>query len=174
MGLIMRLYRRVLLGLMLPLMSWAAELDITVQIPQLNVSEYHRPYVAIWIQDESNQVVANLAVWYEVNNANNEGAKWLNDLRQWWRRAGRTMSMPVDGVTGATRPVGQHKLHFVAGEQPLGELKAGNYTLMIEAVREVGGRELLQLPFEWGAKQSQHLSVQGKTELGEVTLDVNP
>lgn len=160
--------------LLLSPLSWAADLDITLTIPQLNVSEYHRPYVAIWIEDENHQATATLAVWYEVNNAKNEGAKWLNDLRQWWRRAGRSMGLPVDGVTGATRPVGQHKLHFTDGESPLGTLAAGQYTLMVEAVREVGGRELLRLPFEWPATASQHLSVQGETELGNVMLDINP
>ena len=28
----------------------AANLDVNVEIPRLDVSEYHRPYVAIWIE----------------------------------------------------------------------------------------------------------------------------
>src|SRR5690606_11833339 len=43
--------------------SRAESLDLSVEIPRLNVSEYHRPYVAIWIRDEKHKVVANLAVW---------------------------------------------------------------------------------------------------------------
>ena len=32
--------------------------------------------------------------------------QWLPDLRQWWRKSGRTLQVPVDGVTGPTRPAG--------------------------------------------------------------------
>jgi hypothetical protein len=45
---------------------------------------------------------------------------------------------------------------------------------VVEAVREVGGREQLRIPFEWPARQKQHATAQGKTELGAVTLDVAP
>lgn len=169
-----RLGVMLLLLVLVPLSSWAAEVDITVTIPQINVSEYHRPYVAVWIEDGRHQVAANLAVWYELHNAKGEGAKWLNDLRQWWRRAGRSMSLPVDGVTGATRPVGQHQLHFSDNEPPLDQLAAGDYTLVVEAVREVGGRELLRIPFQWPAVKTLHRSVQGKSELGDIDLDISP
>ena len=27
----------------------AAELNVSLQIPALNVAEYHRPYVAVWV-----------------------------------------------------------------------------------------------------------------------------
>lgn len=82
--------------------------------------------------------------------------------------------MPVDGVTGATRPVGEHTLNFKGTSMPLATLAPGKYNIVIEAVREVGGRELLRLPFDWPGTQKQHATVQGKTELGTVTLDVNP
>ena len=64
------------------------KLEATVEIPKLNVSEYHRPYVAVWVQDQNRNVVANLAVWYQMKKGNEgEGTKWLPDLRQWWRRS---------------------------------------------------------------------------------------
>jgi len=53
-------------------------------------------------------------------------------------------------------------------------LAAGSYKLYVEAAREVGGRELLQIPFEWPAKSSQLLEVQGKTELGKIALQLTP
>ncbi len=50
----------------------------------------------------------------------------------------------------------------------------GKYNLVVEATREVGGRELLRLPFEWPGTQKQQASANGKTELGAVTLNVTP
>ena len=89
----------------------AADLSLSVEIPQLPVAEYHRPYVAIWIEGADQNIAANLAVWYQVRG---DHTKWLPDLRQWWRRGGRDLKVPVDGLTGATRPVGQHLLKFDA------------------------------------------------------------
>lgn len=153
----------------------AADLSLTVKIPTQSVAEYHRPYAAIWIEREDHSVAAQLTTWYaQKDSKEGAGSKWLPDLRQWWRRGGRALSMPVDGVSGATRPAGEYKLSFVDGQAPLGTLTAGNYTLVIEAAREVGGREVLRVPFSWPATESQHLTAHGKTELGDVSLDINP
>jgi hypothetical protein len=154
--------------------AFAAEMNLTVQIPTLKVAEYHRPYVAVWIEREDHSVAANLAVWYDVKKADGEGTKWLKDVRQWWRRSGRGQAMPIDGVSGATRPAGQHQLSFTAGKPPLGDLVAGKYELVVEAAREVGGRELQRIPFTWPATSPTHLSAQGSDELGLISLDLNP
>jgi hypothetical protein len=149
----------------------AADLSLNVEIPNLPVAEYHRPYVAIWVEGADQAIAANLAVWYQVRG---DHTKWLPDLRQWWRRGGRDLKVPVDGLTGATRPVGQHILKFDAAMQPLAGLAPGKYTLVVEAVREVGGREALRLPFEWPIKAAKRASAQGTSELGAVALTLNP
>jgi hypothetical protein len=149
----------------------AADLTLNVEIPQLPVAEYHRPYVAIWIEDANQAIAANLAVWYQVRG---DHTKWLPDLRQWWRRGGRDLKVPVDGLTGATRPVGQHSLKFAATQAPLAGLKPGQYSLVVEAVREVGGREALRLPFEWPIKAASREVAKGTKELGAVALTLNP
>lgn len=149
----------------------AETFDVTLEIPRLNVAEYHRPYVALWIADENNQVAVNLNVLYDVKMQDDEGEKWLKDMRQWWRRSGRTLDMPVDGVSGATRGPGEHALHY-AGK--LSDLPAGNYQLMVEAAREVGGRELLEIPFQWPVKKAEQLSARGEAELGTITLQLAP
>jgi hypothetical protein len=149
----------------------AADLSLNVEIPSLPVAEYHRPYVAIWIEAPDQTIAANLAVWYQVRG---DHTKWLPDLRQWWRRGGRDLKVPVDGLTGATRPVGQHQLKFDAKQAPLAQLKPGQYSLVVEAVREIGGREAVRIPFEWPIKTARQASAQGKTELGAVALSLNP
>ncbi|MGE0716239.1 MAG: DUF2271 domain-containing protein [Alphaproteobacteria bacterium] len=150
----------------------AADIAIKVEIPRLAVAEYHRPYVAMWVERPDQSVAANLAVWYDLKLRNNEGTKWLKDLRQWWRRTGRDLDMPVDGLSGATRPAGEHALTF--GGDKLAQLPPGDYRLAVEAAREVGGRELVRIPFQWPPKAPESAKAQGQHELGAVTLDLKP
>jgi hypothetical protein len=149
----------------------AADLSLKLEIPNLPVAEYHRPYVAIWIEAPDQTIAANLAVWYQLRGAH---TKWLPDLRQWWRRGGRDLKVPIDGLTGATRPAGQHLLKFDAAAAPLAKLAPGNYALVVEAVREVGGREAVRMPFEWPIKAAKRETAQGTKELGAVALMLNP
>lgn len=161
------------LGLALLQQVHAADLGVQVEIPRLNVAEYHNPYVAIWLEGEGKEV-HNLAVWYGLKMKNAEGTKWLKDLRQWWRKSGRELEFPIDGMTSATRNPGKQRLSFSTADAPLAKLPAGNYRLMVEAAREVGGREVLSLPFAWPPKQAAQLQAQGKEELGTVLLDLKP
>jgi hypothetical protein len=152
----------------------AADLEVNVQIPRLDVAEYHRPYVAVWIENPDQSVATQLAVWYQTDPKKEDGTQWLKDLRQWWRRGGRELSVPIDGVTGATRAVGDHKLSFKSQSAALSNLAPGKYAVVVEAVREVGGRELLRVSFDWPAQAKQHAEAQGKSELGLVTVHLNP
>lgn len=103
-----KLLLSVLLAGLVARTAYAADLGLSVEIPRLDVAEYHRPYVAIWIEQADQSVAGDLAVWYDVAKKNNEGTEWLKDMRQWWRRSGRNQQFPVDGVSGATRPAGKH------------------------------------------------------------------
>ena len=152
----------------------AGDLGLKVQVPRIDVAEYHRPYIAIWVEGADQSIASNLAVWYLTDPKKEDGTQWLKDLRQWWRRGGRELTMPIDGITGATRPVGEHQVTFKGNSKQLASLAPGEYSLVIEAVREVGGRELLKVPFEWPIKQKQQQTVQGKAELGTITLDLVP
>ncbi|MDO8177441.1 MAG: DUF2271 domain-containing protein [Undibacterium sp.] len=152
----------------------AADLSIKLEVPRLNVAEYHRPYVAVWIERPDQTLAGNLAVWYDLKKRDNEGAKWLKDLRQWWRRSGRDLQMPVDGISGATRVVGEHSLVFSGDKGALAKLPAGEYQLVVEAAREGGGREVLKVPFQWAAKTEQNAKAQGSHELGLVSLQIKP
>lgn len=167
-------YPLALGGLLAHSSAIAANLEVKVEIPRLNVAEYHRPYVAIWLERPDQSVAANLAVWYDLNLKNNEGTKWLKDMRQWWRRSGRTLNMPVDGLSGATRPAGVHTLRFNDAQPPLAQLEPGTYNLVVEAAREVGGRELLRVPVQWPPKGAQNASAKGEHELGVIAVQLQP
>lgn len=154
--------------------AWAADLTVKVEIPRMTVAEYHRPYAAVWVERADQSVAANLAVWYDLKLKNGEGTKWLKDMRQWWRKSGRDLQMPVDGLSSATRAPGEHSLSFNGARSPLDKLPPGEYRLVVEAAREVGGRELVRVPFTWPPKAAQSATAKGEHELGAVTVDVRP
>jgi hypothetical protein len=135
---------------------------ISVTIPRLPVAEYHRPYVAGWIEPTGGGAPTTIFVWYDVKKRGADaGTKWLADLRTWWRKGGRSMQMPANGVSGATRPPGVQTVALPD------TLKPGQYMLYVEAARETGGREIVSLPLTVPLKPA---SSSGKGELGTVTL----
>lgn len=145
----------------------AQTMDLNITVPRLSVAEYHRPYVAVWVE-KAGAAPKTVSIWYDFDMKNNEGTKWLRDVRQWWRASGRTLRLPADGITGATRAPGAHKVSFNAAQ--LGALTPGQYTLVVEAAREVGGRELVRLPFAWPPKPGAGARAAGKAELGAVSI----
>ncbi|HEX8661128.1 MAG TPA: DUF2271 domain-containing protein [Brevundimonas sp.] len=146
----------------------AADITVSVEVPRLSVAAYHRPYVAVWIERPDNTPVRTLAVWYEVSNVA-EGKDWLKDMRTWWRRGGRSLSLPMDGISSATKAPGRHVVTVPAAR--LRDLPAGNYVMVVEAARELGGRESVRVPFRWGAANTARAS--GSTELGAVSVAVS-
>ena len=169
----MKLRYSIALSLALPsAATMAAELALKLDVPQLNVAEYHRPYIAAWLENADQKVVANLAVLYDVKKRDNGGAKYLKDMRQWWRKAGRELNLPMDGISGATRAPGEQGI--AVDKAALDKLPAGQYTLLVEAAREAGGREVVKVPLQLPVKSAQTLTAKGKEELGVVTVQVKP
>ncbi|UAK26069.1 DUF2271 domain-containing protein [Sphingomonas nostoxanthinifaciens] len=139
----------------------AAAGTINVTIPRLSVAEYHPPYVAVWLEPTAGGAPRTIAVWYNVKKLGAEpGTKWLAEMRTWWRKAGRSMTVPADGITGATRAPGQYNITLPA------DVKPGAYVLNVEAARESGGRELVSTPLTVpGTARAA-----GKAELGAITV----
>ena len=144
----------------------AETLNLTVTLPRLHVAEYHKPYVAVWLEGPGG-MRRTLSVWYDHDRRGNEGAKWLHEIRQWWRVADRSTTLPADGVSGATRAPGPQRLTL-----PVGPLASGAYSLTVEAAREAGGRELVRLPFTWTAAGHAAANASGRSELGAISLTV--
>ena len=151
----------------------SAELALKIQLPRMDIAEYHKPYVAAWIEKASDQSFAgNVALWYDVNKRNNGGAKWLKDMRSWWRKSGHD-APAVDGVTGATRTAGEHAVNLL-DTKAVAALAPGQYEVVVEAARENGGREVLRVPFDWPVRKAQSARAQGQGELGTVAIDAKP
>lgn len=151
----------VLAGLVLPATGATAP-SVSITIPALKVAEYHRPYVAGWLEPAAGGPARTLFVWYDVKKGGAEpGTKWLADLRSWWRKGGRSLKLPANGVSGATRAPGTYQVPLPAN------LPAGQYVLNIEAARETGGRELVKVPITVPKASG---SAKGSSELATVTV----
>ena len=145
---------------------FAQSLKVDIEIPALKANPYHKPYIAIWVETPKRKGVHTLAFWKEQPD-------WFKDLRQWWRKIGRSNTPNYDAVTGATRKPGNYKLSW-DGVLTSGELlPAGKYVLHIEAVREQGGREYLRQAFTLGENHRQSYQLEGKTELGSISITIN-
>jgi hypothetical protein len=133
---------------------------VSITIPQIKIAEYKKPYVVAWLEPADGSPIRTLLAWYNVRKQGAEpGTKYLVELRSWWRKGGRSLALPADGISGATRAPGTYTIALPA------DLKPGQYTLNVEAARESGGRELVSVPLTNGAG-----SASGKTELGAVVV----
>jgi hypothetical protein len=143
----------------------ANEGTVTFELPRQTVSTYRKPYVAIWLQTENRKQVEVYDVFYDQAAA---GKRWLPTLRTWWRRGGRAMSLPASGVSRPTRGPGQYKISMGS----LRSLPPGRYAVVVEAVREKGGREVVKVPFQWQPGKSITAKAEGSTELGTVAVSI--
>lgn len=142
----------------------AADLTVSFETPELNVTAYQRPFVAIWLENSAQERTTDLAVLYKQR----DGQKWLKDLRNWWRKGGLETVMPADGVSGATKPPGVHSIVVPAAR--LAKLPAGDYSVMVEVAREHGGREVLTLPLKLPLRATPVRSTSGATEVKTVSV----
>ena len=73
-------------ALLLAIPASALNLSLDITIPDIKSSEYHRPYVAVWVEDSEGKLVEHLSLWYFIKGkADNpqEGLKYLKELRNW-------------------------------------------------------------------------------------------
>jgi len=116
--------------------------SISLTLPEITSGQYHRPYTAVWIENNKGKHVKTLALWSEP-----KGQKWLKDIRRWWRKIGRTDAQWVDGISSATRPAGEYSLSWdLTNEQHI-KVNNEDYKVFIEVVREHGGRNILKHSF---------------------------
>jgi FAD:protein FMN transferase len=149
--------------------QWDAKYQLTVAI-ELNVIEgyrVHRPYVAVWIEDEDHVPVRTVALWFAKY-------KYLSELRAWSRMESlRSVSEDthvMNSVSSATRPPGKYTFVWDGKDDFGNPVKAGKYNVMIEAAREHGTYQLMhqEMDFNGSPKQFQ---LPGDVEIASATLD---
>ncbi|MEN7537830.1 DUF2271 domain-containing protein [Aurantiacibacter flavus] len=140
---------------------------VTVEIPQASVRTYRKPFVAVWIENAAGDNVRTVQVLHDQARI---ARRWLPDLRSWWRQGGNAMSMPADGISSPTRAPGQHRFALTGLER----LTPGNYSVVVEAARENGGRELVKVPFRLQRGRAANASASGSREVGQVSVAIRP
>jgi FAD:protein FMN transferase len=148
----------------------AWQLTISLELARLDAMA-RRPYVAVWIEDKDHFPVRTVALWYDGK------ARWLPDLRAWYR-ADRLRWMAegaqiVDTVTTPTRSPGKYTLQW-DGKDNSGKLvRAGTYTVCVEASREHGTYQIIRQEMNVSGKPL-HMAAPGGTEISAANFDYQP
>jgi thiamine biosynthesis lipoprotein ApbE len=140
----------------------AFELILDLTLPRIDDFRYRRPYIAVWIEDAEHQPVRTLALW-------SEKPRYLSDLRQWYRDNESTNIWRT--LSSATRPPGNYTLTWDGKDNEGKLVKAGKYTVNIEAAREHGGYDIQRQELSFDNNNPQQLTLPAARELGAVTLD---
>lgn len=143
------------------------ELDITIDLNLIPGFRVKRPYVAVWVEDENHNPVRTISLWYRKY-------KYLDELRAWTRAEDmRTQSQDthiLNSISSATRPPGKYTFQW-DGKDDFGHfVKAGTYTVMIEAAREHGTYQLMHKEMEFNGSPKQ-FQLPGAVEIASATLD---
>jgi thiamine biosynthesis lipoprotein len=149
--------------------AWDSKYELTIAIELSLIEGYrvHRPYVAVWVEDEEHAPVRTVALWFGKY-------KYLHELRAWSREEGmRSVSEDthiMNSVSSATRPPGKYIFKW-DGKDDFGNLvKAGKYTVMIEAAREHGSYQLMHQEMDFNGSP-KHFQLPGDVEIASATLD---
>ena len=117
------------------------ELAVDFQIAQPGGGRYHRPYVAIWVEDSSGKAVRTLSLW--VNNSG-RGPRYIRELRRWISSESAGASNLISTVSSATRLPGKYSVTWNGRDDAGRPVEQGKYRLLIEAAREHGSYQLIQ------------------------------
>lgn len=138
----------------------AEQIQIEVEIPEIDTSQYRRPYVAMWIEEKGNwKSNQTFALWFDDH-------QWLKDIRRWWRKVGR-YNKDIDGFSGATKAAGSYSV-----KRSVKLEDQTKYVLYIEAVREHGNRTLLKIPISKADIGNDIAADVGK-EIGLLKVQIN-
>ena len=143
------------------------ELDVTIELSLIEGFRVHRPYVAVWIENENHAPVRTITLWFGKY-------KYLNELRAWSRiesqRSTSEDTHVMNSVSSATRPPGKYSFKWDGKDDFGNPVKAGKYTVMIEAVREHGSYQLMHQDMDFNGSPKQ-VQLPGGVEIASATLD---
>jgi len=145
----------------------AFELSVNVELARFDGFGGRRPYVAVWIEDKDRFPVRTLALWFQK-------PRWLADLKSWYRsdrmRAMAEGSDVIASVSSATRPAGRYTLKWDGKDSHGKPVKAGPYTVCIEAAREHGTYQIIRHEMDFSGVPQQ-VNLTGNVEIAAASLD---
>ncbi|HZN32809.1 MAG TPA: DUF2271 domain-containing protein [Pirellulaceae bacterium] len=149
-----------------PAFNGGMELKIDFEINNPGGGRYHRPYVAVWIEDADGFPVRTLTLWVA-------GSRWVPDLRRWYKSdqvRRQVDKFDLVARAGSTRKPGQYSAIWDGrdGEDKL--CPPGEYTVYIEAAREAGTYQLIRQKIALG-KEPLSQKLTGNIEIKAASLD---
>lgn len=147
--------------------AWDPKFELLINF-QFNAIEdnTHRPFAAIWVENDKREAVRNLALWYNK-------PKWIPDLRNWYRINGERFKANKNNyasVTGATRNPGKYTVKWDGKDDNGKYVPQGKYTIIIETSKEHGTDEILRQPIDL-AKKPVKLAHNGNVEVSSVVFE---
>jgi len=137
-------------------------LRIGYTIPSIAGDRDRNPYLAMWISAPDGTPLRQLLVL-------GDRSRWLGELPAWWRHYGRNDTAAALGIARPTRAPGAYDLAWDGRDDRGLALPSGRYLLQVEAAREHGGHEALQLPFDWPGRRAR--TVHGEREIGAIRIE---
>jgi hypothetical protein len=147
------------------------ELAVDLEIAPQQGFRYHRPYVAVWIEDAGGRPVRTLSLWV---NTSGRGPRYIRELRR-WIGVGRDVEDAggpdlVATVSGATRLPGQYTVVWNGRDDRGSVVQQGTYRVIIEAAREHGTYQLMQRELTLAAKPVS-VDLPGNEEIGRARVE---
>jgi FAD:protein FMN transferase len=140
------------------------ELTVTVELAQF-ARNVHRPYLAIWVEDEGMKPVRTVALWYDKD-------RYLVEMKAWYRAAeafGQAGNF-AHSIAAATRPPGKYTFNWNGKDDSGKLLPAGKYTVYIEAAREHGTYQLMHEEMDFNGTPAK-VDLKGNVEIAGASLD---
>jgi FAD:protein FMN transferase len=121
------------------------ELAVDLEIAPPQGGRWHRPYVAVWVEDANGKPVRTLSAWL---NTEGRGPRYIRELRRWFslERDVADAGGPdlIATVSSATRNPGQYSVTWNGRDDRGNAVEQGTYRVVIEAAREHGTYQLMQ------------------------------
>ena len=144
----------------------AFELMVSFELAHFDMP-VRRPYVAIWIEDKDHFPVRTVALWQQK-------PRYLTDLKNWYRED-RMRSMAegsdlVGSISSATRSPGKYTVKWDGKDNQGKPVKAGTYTVNIEAAREHGTYQMMHQEMDFSGSPKT-VQLPGGSEIASATLE---
>lgn len=143
------------------------ELSVDFDIAQPTGGRYHRPYVAVWIEDSAGHPIRTLLLW--VNNTG-RGPRYIKELRRWFGVESANAQQIISSVSSATRQSGKYNVVWNGRDDAGKVVDQGTYRVLIEAAREHGSYGVIQQDLAM-ATSPKAMDLQGNEEIAGAHIE---
>ncbi len=144
--------------------SYKNKLTLTYTIPQLDVTDYEKPYVAIWLSNNAGKPLKQLALL-------GDSERWWQENRKWWRKLGRKEPHIIANMAHATKRPGEYTTNWYGLDDFGNHIHDSQLVIHIEASREDGGHNYIRQVLD--TTKPGKFAIQGKGEIGDMSLTIH-